>query len=226
VIRGALADRLLVVFPDQHLGLDAERGFAASLGPLWHHPAARRHGGVAAVLDTRQAPNGGRTADVWHADATFTADPPAYTMLSAQRVPEQGGATSFANQQHAWLALDDEWRARAAMLRAVHVPPLRQRRRAPWLTETTHPVVRVDPVRGRRSLFVNPAFTRRFEHVGLAASRPALRYLFAVALDPSVCHDHRWRPGDLVVWDNRALLHRGHHDVDEARVLTRVTLAA
>ena len=227
VLRSALADRLLVVVPDQHLDLDAERRFAASLGPLWHHPAARGRGGAAAVLDNREAPNGGRAADVWHADATFTADPPAYTMLSAQRVPEHGGATSFANQQAAWLALDGEWRDRLATMRAVHVPPLRQLRGAPWLTEATHPVVRVDAVTDRRSLFVNPAFTRRFEHLGPAESRPALQYLFRVALDPSVRRDHEWRPGDLVVWDNRALLHRGHHDVgDEARVLTRVTLAA
>ena len=231
-VRSALADRLLVVFPDQHLDLEAERRFGASLGPLWHHPgAAGGRDGASAVLDRRTPapgrPGGGRAADVWHADATFTAVPPAYTMLSAQVVPDHGGETSFANQQAAWLLVDDSWRERLETLRAVHLPGRPQRQRAPWLTGATHPVVRVDPVSGRRSLFVNPGFTRRFENLSPAASRPGLRCLFQLALAPSVCWDHHWSPGDLVVWDNRALLHRAHHDFgDEARVMTRVTVAA
>ncbi len=227
-VRAVLADRLLLVFPDQHLDLDAERTFAASLGPLWHHPGATGpRDGASAVLDSRRAPGGGRAADVWHADATFTAAPPAYTMLSAQVVPGHGGATSFANQQAAWLLVDDSWRERLETLRAVHLPPPRQRERAPWLTGATHPVVRVDPVTGRRSLFVNPGFTRRFENLSPAASRPGLRYLFGLALAPDVCLDHHWSEGDLVLWDNRALLHRAHHDYgDASRVMTRVTVAA
>ena len=227
-LRAALGDRLLVAFPNQHLDLAEERRFAASLGPLWHHPgAAAGRDGAAAVLDSQSAPDRGRAADVWHADATFTASPPAYTMLSALVVPNHGGATSFANQQQAWLLVDDAWRARLERMRAVHEPGARQRQRAPGLTGVTHPVVRVDPATGRRSLFVNPAFTRRFEHWSAADSRPGLRALFRMALHPDVCCDHQWRAGDLVVWDNRALLHRGHHDFGAApRVLSRVTVAA
>jgi alpha-ketoglutarate-dependent taurine dioxygenase len=227
-VRAALTDRLLVVFPGQHLDLDAERRFGASLGPLWHHPgAAGAHDGASAVLDSHRAPGGGRAADVWHADATFTAAPPAYTMLSAQVVPDRGGATSFANQQAAYEFVDSAWRERLETLRAVHLPGRLARQRAPWLTGATHPVVRVDPVTGRRSLFVNPGFTRRFEDLSPAASRPGLRYLFQLALAPPVCWDHHWSEGELVVWDNRALLHRAHHDFGaEARVMTRVTVAA
>ncbi len=228
-VRAALADRLLLVFPDQFLDVDAEQRVAAAFGPLWEHPAARHRPGrgTAAVLDSRRNPGGAKPAEVWHADATFTPQPPAYTVLSAQVVPDRGGATSFANQQLAYTHLDDAWRDRIETLRAVHVPPPRQLQRAPWLTESTHPVVRVDPETGRRSLFVNPGFTRRFEHRTVQESRPYLRALFRVALDPSVVHDHHWTAGDLVVWDNRALLHQAHHDHgDEARVLSRVTVAA
>ena len=226
-LRDALAARLMLVFPSQGLDLDQERRVAATFGPLWRHPAARGRGGAAAVLDSRTAPNGGRAAEFWHADASFTADPPAYTMLSAQVLPEHGGATSFANQQLAYDHLDDPWRERLEHLSAVHVPGPQARQRAPWLTEHVHPVVRVDPVTGRRNLFVNPGFTRRFEHLSGPESRRSLRALFQVALDPSVVHDHHWQAGDLVIWDNRALLHRAHHDHgDEARVLTRVTVAA
>jgi taurine dioxygenase len=225
----ALADRLLVVVPDQDLDLDDERRVARWFGSLWEHPAARHAPGrgTAAMLDSRRNPNGGRKAEVWHADATFTARPPAYTVLSAQVVPEHGGATSFANQQLAYTLLDDAWRTRLEGLQAVHAPPPQQLRRAPWLTPSSHPVVRVDDETGRRSLFVNPGFTRRFEHLTVEQSRPALAALFRVALDPSVVHDHHWTAGDLVIWDNRALLHRAHHDHgDEARVLARVTVAA
>ncbi len=88
--------------------------------------------------------------------------------------------------------------------------------------------MRVDTETGRRSLFVNPGFTRRFEHLTVEESRPYLAALFQVALDPEVRYDHRWSAGDLVIWDNRALLHRAHHDDygDEARILARVTVAA
>jgi taurine dioxygenase len=228
-LRAAVADRLLVVVPGQFLDVDAERRVARTFGSLWEHPAARHRPGFgsAAVLDSRRAPRGRRPAEVWHADATFTARPPAYTVLSAQVVPDHGGSTSFANQQLAYRRLDDAGRDRLERLRAVHGPGPRQLQRAPWLTESTHPVVRVDAETGRRSLFVNPGFTRRFEHRTVEQSRPYLGALFRVALDPDVVYDHHWTAGDLVVWDNRALLHRAHHDHgDEARVLARVTVAA
>jgi taurine dioxygenase len=228
-LRAALADRLLLVVPGQFLDVDAERRVARTFGQLWEHPAARHRAGrgSAAVLDSRRTPERGRPAEVWHADATFSARPPAYTVLSAQIVPDHGGATSFANQQLAYTHLDDAWRDRLTDLRAVHAPGPRQLRRAPWLTESTHPVVRVDTETGRPSLFVNPGFTRRFEHLTVEQSRPYLRALFRFALDPSVVYDHHWNAGDLVIWDNRALLHRAHHDHgDEARVLARVTVAA
>jgi len=232
-LHAALADRLLLVVPGQFLDLDDERRVARSFGPLWEHPAARHRPGrgAAAVLDSRREPQQHqqrRPAEFWHADATFTDEPPAYTVLSAQVVPDHGGGTSFANQQLAYTRLDDAWRDRLEGLRAVHAPGPRQLRRAPWLTESTHPVVRVDAETGRRSLFVNPGFTRRFEHLTAEQSRPYLAALFRVALNPEVRYDHQWSAGDLVIWDNRALLHRAHHDDygDEARVLARVTVAA
>jgi len=226
-VRRALADRLLVSFPDQHLSLPEEERFAASFGPLWMHPAARHGDAAASVVDSRRAPRAGKAAEVWHADATFTVNPPAYTMLSAQVLPEHGGATSFANQQLAWDHLDPDWRRHLEGLRAVHAPGPMMLRRAPGLGEVLHPVVRVDGTTTRRSLFVNPGFTRRFEHQSTVESRPTLGYLFRVGLDPSVRLDYAWQPGDLVVWDNRSLLHRAHHDTgDDARVLTRVTVAA
>ena len=226
-IRHALADRLLVAFPEQHLGLPEEQRFASSFGPLWLHPAARRRDAATSVVDSRRAPRAGKAAEVWHADATFTLNPPGYTMLSAQVLPAHGGATSFANQQLAWEHLDPDWRQHLEGRRAVHAPGPKMLRRAPGLGEVLHPVVRVDGTTARRSLFVNPGFTRRLEHQGAIESRPTLGYLFRVALDPSVRLDYEWQPGDLVVWDNRALLHRAHHDHgDEARVLTRVTVAA
>jgi taurine dioxygenase len=226
-VRRALADRLLVAFPEQHLSLPEEERFASSCGRLWLHPAARHRDAATSVVDSRRAPRAGKAAEVWHADATFTTTPPAYTMLSAQVLPDRGGATSFANQQLAWEHLDPDWRQHVEGRRAVHAPGPMMRRRAPGLGEVLHPVVRVDGTTARRSLFVNPGFTRRFEHQSASESRPMLAYLFRVALDPSVRLDYAWQPGDLVVWDNRALLHRAQHDHgDEARVLTRVTVAA
>ncbi len=147
-LRAAIADRLVLVFPDQGLDLEEERRFASNFGPLWRHPAARGRGDVGATLDSRTAPNGGRAAEFWHADASFTAQPPAYTMLSAQLLPSHGGATSFANQQLAYQHLDDAWQTRLEHLNAVHEPGPNMLRRAPaspatctrWCGSTRSPV--------------------------------------------------------------------------------------
>ena len=87
-------------------------------------------------------------------------------------------------------------------------------------------MVRVHPDAGRRGLFVNPTFTTRIVGIPKAESDALLQLLYAIATTPERTFRHRWAAGDVVVWDNRAVLHLGVRDFGEQhRVLHRVTIA-
>ncbi len=89
----------------------------------------------------------------------------------------------------------------------------------------SHPVVRVHPETGRKSLFVNPGFTSHIEGVSEAESRGILDLLYAHITKPEHIVRHRWRLGDLVLWDNRNTLHYANRDYGDNRsVMHRITL--
>jgi taurine dioxygenase len=92
--------------------------------------------------------------------------------------------------------------------------------------EVAHPIVRVHPVTGRKALFVNPVYTQRIEGMTDAESTLLLQFLFDHAVRAERCVRHRWRPGDLAIWDNRCLLHLAVNDYDGSRrLLHRTTVA-
>lgn len=91
--------------------------------------------------------------------------------------------------------------------------------------EAVHPVIRTHPVSGRKALFVNAGFTRRFEDMTVAESQPLLRYLVEAATTPDLCYRHLWAPGNVVMWDNRGVMHFAVHDYGaQNRVMHRVTV--
>jgi taurine dioxygenase len=88
-----------------------------------------------------------------------------------------------------------------------------------------HPVLRTHPETGRKALYVNEGFTVAFEDMTPEESRPLLRYLWQQATRPDLTFRHAWRAGDLVLWDNRSVMHYAIHDHGDARrVLHRVTV--
>jgi taurine dioxygenase len=87
-----------------------------------------------------------------------------------------------------------------------------------------HTVVRVIPETGRHALFVNPAFTQRLCGIEEEPSRRILWQLYRVATRPEVTYRHQWKPNDLLVWDNRCVLHYAIHDYRESRLLHRITV--
>jgi taurine dioxygenase len=92
--------------------------------------------------------------------------------------------------------------------------------------EVLHPVVRVHPDTGRRSLFVNPVYTQRFEDTTVEESRPLLQYVFDHAVRAEFTCRLRWEPDTLAIWDNRCLLHLAINDYDGSRrLLHRTTVA-
>ena len=220
-VRTAFLEHLVLVFPNQQLTEADQVAFAERFGELYlypHSPGLPDHKDVLPI----NMPSGtlrGR----WHSDATFDATPPAISILSARELPSKGGETAFANQYAAYENLSEGMNNMIAPLRAVHDAASHQRPGE----SATHPVLRTHPETGRTALFVNHEFTRRFSHMSTEESAGLLNYLTDHAHRPEFCYVHRWRPGDVVMWDNRCAQHYPvmNRPEGEVRRMWRVTVA-
>ena len=161
----------------------------------------------------------------WHSDDSFMAAPSALTALHGVVVPDSGGDTEYANMYAAYEALPEATRAELDGMKVVHMmkPPRadigRTRTIAPELLAKrppmTHPLVRTHPETGRRALYIS---RNRMDHiVGLEreAGHRLIDELVAHATQPMFTYRHRWRTGDIVIWDNRCLMHKANGDYPE-----------
>ncbi|NCL73369.1 Alpha-ketoglutarate-dependent taurine dioxygenase [Rhodococcus sp. YH1] len=156
-------------------------------------------------------------------------------------LPPSGGDTCWADSQLAYESLSTPVQDMIGRLRAVHDGNrefghyLAQKRGGKgnvWdgqqvtsLPPVEHPVVRVHPETGRKGLFVNPGFTSHIVGLSEAESRGILDLLYAHLTKPEHIVRHRWRLGDLVLWDNRSTVHYANRDYgSEHRVMHRITL--
>ena len=220
-IHRAFLEHVILVFPNQQLTPDDQLAFARRFGDLYrfpHGPGMKSHEQILPI----NLPSGVRRGR-WHSDATFDERPPAISILSARELPSRGGETAFANQYAAFDALSEGLKSLLAGLEAVHDASSHNRPEE-W---TTHPVLRTHPETGRTALFVNSEFTRRFSHMTVEESAGLLNYLTMHAHRPEFCYVHRWRPGDVVMWDNRAAQHYPvlNRPDGEVRRMWRVTVA-
>jgi taurine dioxygenase len=240
-VRRALTEHKVLFFSGQDLDPDSQIALGNRLGNLTaSHPVVpgldEAHTEIYA-LDS--ADNG--FADVWHTDVTFVRRPPLGSILRAVTLPPTGGDTNWADLELAYRSLSEPVRALADQLTAVHDGTrefgyyLAQRRggegsvwdgeRYRSLEPVEHPVVRVHPETGRRSLFVNPGFTSHIVGVSDAESRHLLDLFYAHITKPEHIVRHRWQVGDVAMWDNRATAHYANRDYGDARrVMHRVTL--
>lgn len=216
VILDALLEHGVVVCRGQALTPESHKAFGRRFGDLHTHPAAPGPEGHPEILLLRNAGKTKTITEVWHSDVTCEQRPPSVSILRAVELPEYGGDTIWANQYLAYERLSDGMKRMLEGMRAVH---------AAFGLEATHPVVRTHPVSGRKALFVNAGFTRRFEDMTVAESQALLGYLIDAATTPDLCYRHQWSPGDVVMWDNRGVMHFAVHDYDEQpRVMHRVTV--
>jgi taurine dioxygenase len=172
-------------------------------------------------------PKSGTVTEYWHCDTSFSAAPPAITMLSAEQLPTVGGDTMWCDQYGLYEALSDGMKRMLLGLRAVHYDKQRHKQlegRTPSDESAAHPVVRTHPVTGRKSLFISGQ-AEHFEGMTREESRPMLDWLLGLLGQPDYVYRHRWRVGDLLMWDNRCTTHYAIHDYgDHPRYLHRVTL--
>ncbi len=138
----------------------------------------------------------------WHTDKPYRPAPPMLTMLHAVELPPEGGDTEFANTALAYAALPEAMKHRIAGLRVAFRPAF-----DPQAPAVDHPLVRTHPDSGAKALYLGNHVTAIIG-IGQAESRALLGELLAHATQRQFVYVHRWRIGDLVLWDNRCLLHR------------------
>jgi len=216
----------VLAFPDQELTPDEQMVFAARWGKLVRHPYA----GMKEYPDIIELRNVGKAKDInqhWHSDMTYNLAPPKLTMLYALEAPSIGGDTAFSNQVLAYQGLSNGLRGiidglnaehSAAGLAAVYKADGAEAPRA------VHPVVRTHDETGERALYVCRAFTNKFVGWRQQESEALLEYLYEHSVRPEYQARHHWNKGDLVMWDNRCLLHYAVHDHadDQPRKIYRV----
>lgn len=236
-LRHLLLEHKLLVFPGQQLEPDSQVRFARRFGELTaNHPVTppldAQHPEVWQI-ETRN--------DQWHTDVTFVPRPPAASILRAVSVPDFGGDTLWGDLEAAYESLNPGLQRLADELVAWHdgSDEFADLLRAmggvgnSWegesftaLDPVAHPVVRVHPETGRKSLFVNPGFTRRIEGVSEAESKYLLEIFYAHIVTPEHTVRIHWEAGDVAFWDNRSTVHYAAYDYPGFhRVMQRVTLA-
>jgi alpha-ketoglutarate-dependent 2,4-dichlorophenoxyacetate dioxygenase len=170
---------------------------------------------------------------LWHSDASFKVVPAKYSLLRAYSVPSSGGNTEFAHMRAAYDALPDQTKAEIEDLVCEHSQiysrqqigffELTDEERARF-TPVRQSLVRTHPVTGRKSLFLA---SHAGANVGwpMPEARVFLRDLTEHATQPEFVYSHKWSVGDLVIWDNRQVMHRGRpFPAHEPREVRRTTL--
>jgi alpha-ketoglutarate-dependent sulfate ester dioxygenase len=237
-IHRALLTHKVIFFRDQHHLDDAQQlAFAGLLGTPIGHPAAALLAAETTPVITPINSQYGR-ATHWHTDVTFAANYPAASILRAITLPGYGGSTLWASTAAAYSHLPEPLKHLVENLWALHtnrfdyatnqlLPEFQKAHRRAFEKpdfRTEHPVVRVHPETGERTLLAG-GFLRSFVGLDSHESNVLLELLQRRITMPENTIRWNWEPGDLAIWDNRATQHRAIDDYDsQPRLLHRVTL--
>ncbi|MGQ3297973.1 TauD/TfdA dioxygenase family protein [Reyranella sp.] len=243
MLNQALAEHLLVVIPGDPMTPEQTRELSKAFGaPQKQLLRYKRSGAVpdvSVMVSTLMAD--GTTdktairAEDWHTDDSYFAVPAKATLLHGIEIPSKGGATWFCNMHSVYEALPEATKKRIDGRRAIHgydTPRARNRpspRTPEEIAETPdveHPLVRTHPVTGRKALYLNPNRLDRIVGLEREESDALLDELADEARKPQHHFGHVWTKGDIVVWDNRATMHRVVIDypMGESRIMHRVLI--
>jgi len=172
----------------------------------------------------------------YHADHSNDAVPPKATMLFAVKLPKTGGDTQFINMHRAYDTLPVAVKRRIEDLQCVHVyqskyserklMTLADEKKAFSLKKVIHPMVRTHPITGKKALYINPIRIESILGMQNEDAQKLLNELLEHSIDLSNEYRHKWRSGDVVIWDNRCLMHKanGDYPVEELRYLYRLMI--
>jgi taurine dioxygenase len=242
-VRRAFVEHGVIFFRDQHLTPEEHIAFARRWGPIDINRFFKPVEGHPEIAEVRKEKT--QTTNIgggWHTDHSYDEAPAMGSILLAREVPAEGGDTLFASMYAAYESLSEGLRRTLDGMRAIHsdahVFGARGHHKQVGETadrignahavrgEVSHPVVITHPESGRRALYVNPAFTLRFDGWSEADSKPLLEHLYRHATRPEFTCRFRWTPGAVAFWDNRATWHYAANDYHgERRLMHRITVA-
>ncbi|HEX9820710.1 MAG TPA: TauD/TfdA family dioxygenase [Methylomirabilota bacterium] len=249
-IRDAFEEHSVLVFHDQRWSDEEQIAFTRRFGPLEETTTsiARNTQVAPQIADLSNVDPEGRMMSaedrrmlyhkgnqLWHSDSSFKRVPAMASLLSAREVPPEGGETEYASLRAAWAALPRSMQERLDGLVAVHsfaysrsliAPGLLLPEQEAALPPVKQALVRANPVNGRKAVYLG-SHASHILGMPVEEGRALLRELLEGATRPANVYQHRWRAGDAVMWDNRAVLHRGRpwDTTRYRRVMHRTTIA-
>ncbi|KAG6828617.1 hypothetical protein H0H92_007262 [Tricholoma furcatifolium] len=222
-----IAERGVVFFRDQELDIHQQLDLARHFGPLHKHATTPiPKNGLEEVhvvyndSSRRPDPAAFSKLELWHSDVSYEIQPPGATSLKLYTGPEVGGDTLWSSGYALYSSLSPGFQTYLEGLTALHSGVAQaEGSRAAGLhvrrheIETVHPVVRVHPATGWKSVYVNPGFTRRIIGVPKAESDYLLNFLFhQIGENPDFQVRFKWEPKSVAIWDNRIVTHSATFD--------------
>jgi alpha-ketoglutarate-dependent 2,4-dichlorophenoxyacetate dioxygenase len=245
--RAAFEEHSVLILRGQEVGDEAQLAFSRRFGPLEVTKVGSLGAGTNLVILSTIDENGkvvpadhrlalrNKANQLWHTDSTFKRVPALASVLSARVIPARGGETEYVSTRLAWERLDPVLRARLENSFAWHDYAHSRGKIAPDLASPEERLAL--PPQCWRMVWKNPANSRgalylashayAIEGMDQAAGQKLLAELMDAATAPGLSYVHTWRNGDVVIWDNRATMHRGRpRPAHEARRMVRTTISA
>ncbi len=226
MISSALGESGVVLFRDQNITSQQHIDFSRKFGMLdihvldqFHLPGYPEIYVVSNVVENGRHIGAHGGARHFHSDLSYNPEPSMGSLFLCRECPPVGGETEFAGMFAAYEALPEERREWLKKQRGVHDyvyhyetylthrMPLTKEQKAK-LSPTAHPAVRTHPESGRNAIYLSQALTTHLEGLEVEEGRRMIKEICEFATRPRFVYRHRWRVGDLVFWDNRAVMHR------------------
>ena len=239
-IRGAFIDNGLIFFRDQNLTPEEHIRFAKQWGKININRFFAKVDGYDQVAEVLKEPDQkGNIGGEWHTDHSYYQIPALGSILLAKEIPSSGGDTLFACMYKAYENLSDGMKVTLEGLNAVHSSRHIFGEGSDYsksskgrignselaTQDAIHPVIITHPESKKKALYVNRAFTLRFEGWTNEESKPLLDYLYDHAAGESNTTRFKWSPGSIAFWDNRCTWHNALNDYHgERRLMHRITI--
>ena len=247
-VLAAWMEHLVLVFPEQHVSDTQHVEFTRGIGePEIFHQKIIKSKSVREIFRVSNVDEDGvimpitnptvrqlSLAQFWHTDSSYMPMPCKGALLHGIEVSRTGGETQFTNMYKVYEALPAALKERIEGRKARHnfehmhtlqtLTPLTDSERAA-MPPVWHPMVRVHPVTGRKSLYISPIYNDEVEGLSKAESLALIAELAEFAGRPEFVYSHSWETDDVVMWDNRCTLHQvTSYDPAERRVMHRTTI--
>jgi len=243
VIYRAWLDHNVVVVPGQTLTIEQFLAYSRRFGHIAPHPSkSTRHPEIPEItlLGVNKFDADGklntaiyrRGAEGWHTDGAYDAEPFKATQLYALAIPSTGGDTLFSNMYAAYDALPERLKRRLEEVNGAFTYGGRRQSQAllnpedrDWVP-VFHPIIRTHSETGRKALYFDPGKIIRIEGAEPAESDALIEELTGHMIQPGAEYRHKWRVGDIVIWDNRCSVHKaaGDYPPEQDRIHWRVSI--